>query len=448
VADYRELVDRLLKDAGRRGASGAEVVLVEDESSSVQVRLRDVETVKSAREKRLGLRVFFGPRSANTSTSDLSPASLARLLDDTVAMARSVAEDPESGLPEAGSFSAELPDLALWDGEAGRLSMPERIRLAQAAEAAALDRDPRITNSEGAEFDQHEARVLLANTHGFAGEYRASRVGLAVTPVAEQDGAKQRDGWSAVERALGGLPPAEEIGRVAAERTLRRLGSRKVATQEVPVVFEPETAVSLLRTLCSAASGSALYRSASCLLGKLAQRVAAPGFTVVDDGRLPGRVGSRPFDGEGLPTRRTVVLEDGVLTSYLLDTYSARKLGLRSTGNASRSLGQPPGVGPTNFHVVPGPHSPAEIIASVRSGLYVTELIGFGVNLVTGDYSRGAAGLWIEDGRLAYPVEEITIAGNLLDMLAGIEMVGSDLTWRGAFAAPTLKLRRMTVAGE
>jgi PmbA protein len=447
VSDYRELANELLKSASRRGASGADVLLVEDESFSVQVRLRDVETVKNAREKRLGLRVCFGPRSASTSTSDLSPASLDRLLDDTVAMAQAVAEDPENGLPDGAAFTADMPDLGTWDGEAGRLSMAERLGLATAAESAALDRDPRITNSEGGEFSQQEASVLLANTHGFVGEYRASRVGLAVTPVAEQDGAKQRDGWSAVERALSRLPSAEVVGRTAAERTLRRLGARKVRTQEAPVVFEPETAVSLLRTLCSAASGSALYRSASFLLGKLSQRVAAPGLTVIDDGRLPGKVGSRPFDGEGLPTRRTVVVEDGILTSYLLDTYSARKLGLRSTGNASRSLGQPPGVGPTNFYAVPGPHSPEEILASVQSGLYVTELIGFGVNLVTGDYSRGAAGIWIENGRLAYPVEEITIAGNLRDMLTGIEMVGSDLTWRGSFAAPTLKIGRMTVAG-
>lgn len=363
-------------------------------------------------------------------------------------MAQVVAEDPASGLPEPSAFSDGCPALQLWDGEAGGLPIPERIGLARAAEAAALDLDPRIVNSEGAEFSQHDASVLLANSHGFVGEYRASRVALSVVPVAEQDGAKQRDGWSEVERRLGALPPPATIGRRAAQRTLRRLGSRKAPTGEVPVVFEPETAVSLLRNLCGAVAGPALYRGASFLQGMLGQRVAAAGVGVVDDGRLPGRLGSRPFDGEGLPTRHTVVIEDGTLRSYLLDTYSARKLGLTSTGNAVRSLGQPPTVSPTNLWMMAGPHPPEEIIGSVARGLYVTEMIGFGVNLVTGDYSRGAAGIWIEDGRLAYPVEEITIAGNLRDMLADIAMVGSDLTWRGSMGAPTLKIGRMMVAGE
>ncbi|RPJ73348.1 MAG: TldD/PmbA family protein [Acidobacteria bacterium] len=325
----------------------------------------------------------------------------------------------------------------------------ERSRpVARAAEAAALDLDPRIVNSEGAEFSQHDASILLGNSHGFLEEYRASRVGLSVVPVAEEGGAKQRDFWSEVERRLGALPPPETVGRRAAERTLRRLGSRKVPTGEVPVVFEPETAVSLLRNIAGAVAGPTLYRGASFLQGMLEQRVAAAGVGVVDDGRLPARVGSRPFDGEGVPTRRTMVIEDGVLRSYLLDTYSARKLGLASTGNAVRSLGQPPTVSPTNLWMTAGPYPPEEILASVGRGLYVTELIGFGVNLVTGDYSRGAAGIWIEDGRLAYPVDEITIAGNLREMLTDIAMIGSDLTWRGSMAAPTVKIGRMMVAGE
>jgi PmbA protein len=251
-----------------------------------------------------------------------------------------------------------------------------------------------------------------------------------------------------VARRLHRLESPEAVGRIAARRTLRRLGARKVATQEVPVVFDPDMAASLLGSLCSAVSGSTIYRGTSFLAGKLGEHVTAPGLSVVDDGRMPGGLGSRPFDGEGLPTRRTVVIQDGVLTSYLLDTYTGRKLGLASTGNASRSLGQRPTVGPTNFHVVPGAHSPEEIIRSVDRGLYVTEMIGFGVNLVTGDYSRGAVGIWIEKGELTHPVEEVTIAGNLKEMLCGIEMIGSDLEWRSPIASPTLKIARMTVAGE
>jgi PmbA protein len=214
------------------------------------------------------------------------------------------------------------------------------------------------------------------------------------------------------------------------------------------VVFDPNMAASLLRTILSAASGSTIYRNASFLTGKVGEQVARSNLSIVDDGRMVGHLGSRPFDGEGLPTRRTVVIQDGVLASYLLDTYTGRKLGLASTGNASRSLGQPPTVSPTNSHVVPGPYTPEEIIRSVDRGLYLTEMIGFGVNLVTGDYSRGAVGLWIEKGEPAYPVEEITIAGNLKNMLQQVEMIGNDLEWRGTIAAPTLKIARMTVAGN
>ena len=446
--DYRELAQNVLGRAKDLGASGAEVVLVEDESFSVSVRLRGVDTVKSAREKRLGLRVFLGQRSATTATSDFSLAALERLLGDTLAMAKATPEDPYGGLPDPQGFATELPDLDLWDAEAAELPVPERIALASRAEAAALAFDPRIDNSEGSEYGHRDAHILFANSHGFSGQYRASSVALSVTPVARDQGGMQRDGWYSAERRLQRLESPEAVGKKAARRTLRRLGARKVATQDVPVVFDPDMAASLLRSLCGAVSGSAIYRGASFLAGQCGQRVASANLTVVDDGRMPGALGSRPFDGEGLPTRRTVVIEKGVLASYLLDTYTGRKLGLASTGNASRSLGQRPTVGPTNFHIVPGGATPEEIIRSVDRGLYVTEMIGFGVNLVNGDYSRGTVGLWIEKGELVYPVEEITIAGNLKAMLHDIEMIGNDLEWRSSIAAPTIKIRRMTVAGN
>jgi PmbA protein len=446
--DYRELAHDLLKRAAGKGATGAEVVLVEDESFSVQVRLRTVDTLQSARQKRLGLRLCFNQRSATTATSDFSSESLQRLLDDTLAMARATAEDPYGGLPEAELFSADIPDLDLWDPEAANLPIQDRIALATAAESAALDFDPRITNSEGGEYGHEDARLIFANSHGFAGEYRGSSVVLSVSPIAGDNSGMQRDGWYSVQRRLENLESPESVGRTAAERALRRLGARKVPTQQVPVVFDPDMAASLLRTICGAVSGSAIYRSASFLTGKLGQQVATTDLTIVDDGRMAGKLGSRPFDGEGLATRRTAIIRDGVLTSYLLDTYTGRKLGMASTGNASRSLGQPPTVAPTNCHIVPGPYSPEQIIRSVDRGLYVTEMIGFGVNLVTGDYSRGAVGIWIENGELTYPVEEITIAGNLNDMLRQVEMIGDDLEWRGSIVAPTLKIARMTVAGN
>ncbi len=446
--DYRQLAHDLLRRAATKGASGAEVIVVGDESFSVQVRMRTVDTLQSAREKRLGLRLCFGQRSATTATSDFSPQSLQRLLDDTVAMAQATAEDPCGGLPEPELFRGDVPDLELWDPEPANLPIQERIAMATAAESAALDFDPRITNSEGGEYSHQDARVVLANSHGFTGEYRGSSVILSASPIAGDNGGMQRDGWYSVQRRLRNLEAPEAIGRTAAQRALRRLGARKVPTQQAPIIFDPDMAASLLRTICGAVSGSAIYRNASFLMGKLGERVAATDLNIVDDGRMTGKLGSRPFDGEGLPTRRTAIIQDGGLRSYLLDTYTGRKLGLASTGNASRSLGQPPTVAPTNCHIVPGPYSPEEIIRSVDRGLYVTEMIGFGVNLVTGDYSRGAVGLWIENGELTYPVEEITIAGNLTDMLQQIEMIGNDLKWRGSIVAPTLKIARMTIAGQ
>jgi PmbA protein len=258
----------------------------------------------------------------------------------------------------------------------------------------------------------------------------------------------ERDYWYTSARHLADLEPPEEIGREAARRAVRRLGGRKGETTEVPVIFDPETAASLIRGMAVAASGPSLYRGTSFLIGQRGQTVASPRVTIVDDPLMPQGLGSRPFDGEGLPSRRTVLVDRGVLASYLLDTYSARRLGLEATGHAAREGGGGVTVGYTNLYLEPGPWAPEEILRSVDRGLYVTELIGFGVNFVTGDYSRGAVGFWIEGGELAYPVEEITIAGNLRQMMQDVEMVGRDLTFRDQTAAPTLKISRLTVAGQ
>jgi PmbA protein len=373
---------------------------------------------------------------------------LGRLVSDTCALAAAVVEDPMSGLPEGDQLAREVPDLDLYDPTA--LDTPSQIELARRAEAAALAADPCVTNSEGAEFNSSAGRIVLGNSLGFLGEYRGTTFSVAVSPVAAapDSGAMQRDSWYAVHRKFARLDSPESVGQEAARRTVRRLGARKVATCKAPVVFDQETAGSLLGNLCSAVSGYALYKGVSFLIGQLGKRLAPETVTIYDDGRLTGGLGSRPFDGEGLTTRKTTVVEHGILTSYLLDTYSGKKLGLASTGNASRGVGESPSVGPTNFYLVPGPHDPAEIIRSVRQGLYVTELIGFGVNMVTGDYSRGAAGFWIENGELAFPVEEITIAGNLKRIFADIEMVGSDLVFRSRIASPTVKIAELTIAGN
>lgn len=445
---YADLAADVLAKAKAGGATEADIVVADGETFSVQVRVGVVDRLTKAREKRLGLRVFVGTRSATTSTSDFSRQSLDRLVAETCTLAKAVVEDPVSGLPEAAHMAKDWPDLDLYDDT--RLDMDVQIDLAKRGEAAAFAADPRVTNSEGAEFDSSSGAVVLANSHGFVGSYKSSSFSLSVSPIATEPGtsAMQRDAWYEVQRKFARLGSAESIGQEAARRAVRRLGARKIATKRVPVVFDQETAGSLLANLCSAVSGYGLYKRASFLLDQLGQRIASDLITIYDDGRMEGGLGSRPFDGEGLPTRKNTIVERGVLKSYLLDTYSGKKLGLPSTGNASRSVGESPSVGPTNFYLVPGTRTAAEIIASVKEGLYVTELIGFGINMVTGDYSRGACGFWIENGELAYPVEEITIAGNLKQMFKDIEVVGSDLVFRGRIASPTLKIAEMMVAGN
>jgi len=445
---FADLAQDMLARAKQRGASEADVIVANGETLSVQVRMDAVDRLTKAREKRLGLRVFFGKRSASASTSDFSKPALEQFVADTCTLAQAVVEDPVSGLPDPAKMTSDHPDLDIYDSTT--LQTEQQIDLAQRGERSALKADPRITNSEGADFDSSSGRMILGTSHGFLGQYSSSSFSLAVSPIASDPdtGAMQRDSWYGVQRKFSKLEQPERIGEEAARRTVRRLGARKVTTCTAPVVFDPEAAGSLLGNLCGAVSGYALYKGASFLTGQLGQPLAPEFVTIYDDGRMPGGLGSRPFDGEGLPTRKNVVVDRGVLANYLLDTYSAKKLSLTSTGNASRSVGESPSVGPTNFYLAPGTATPQQIVESVKHGLYVTDLIGFGINMVTGDYSRGASGFWIENGELAYPVEEITIAGNLKRMFAGIEMIGNDLVFRGRIASPTIKLAEMTIAGQ
>jgi PmbA protein len=442
----QDLLADLLEQATRKGATAADAFVVEDQSFSAQVRLGQVDTVKHAREQHMALRVFVGKSVAAASTSDLSREAMSRLVDEAVSLARVTSPDELAGLPDADLLARQIPDLDLRDPHGHDLPPEEKIELARRCEAAALAADPRITNSEGGDFGDRRARYAYATSHGFSGEYQTSSFSLAVSPVATRDGEMQRDSWYHVTRRRSRLDDPEEIGRIAARRAVRRLGARRVKTAEVPVVFDPEMAASLVRHIAGAASGPALYRRASFLVGKLGERIAAPSVTIVDDGTIPGALGSRPFDGEGLPVTPTVLVDRGVLRSYLLDTYSGRKLGLPSTHHGARD-GSGVSVSTTNLYLAAGDRDPGDLIRSVKNGLYVTELIGFGVNGVTGDYSRGAVGMWIENGELAYPVEEITVAGNLLDMLNAVEGVGNDLVFRDRTSAPTLLIGRMTVAG-
>lgn len=441
------LLEELLSRAKARGATEADAFLIQEQHATVQVRLGQPEAVTHAREQRLSLRVFLGKAAAAASTSDLSRGSLERLVDEATTLARLTAADPLAGLPDPGEMATLIPDLDLYDPVGHAIALEEKLSLAKRAEAAAFEADPRITNSEGTEAFDRQAEYAYATSQGFAGTYRTSSFSLTVSPVAAANGEMQRESWYTLARKRERLDPPEEVGRIAARRALRRLGARKMKTTEVPVIFDSETAASLVRAIAAAASGPTLYRGASFLLNRLGKRIASSAVSIVDDGTLPGALGSRPFDGEGLAIRRTVLVNEGLLESYLLDTYSGRKLGLPSTHHAARD-GSGVSVATTNLSLAPGTASPEELIASVKSGLYVTELIGFGVNMVTGDYSRGAVGLWIENGQLAYPVEEVTVAGNLLEMFQAIEGVGNDLALRNRTSAPTVLVARMVVAGE
>jgi PmbA protein len=442
-----DLAVEILDYARHCGADAGDVIIATGESFSASVRLGAVEKVLNSYEKRMGIRLFTGKSSAITSTANFSREAVHSLIEETVALARATAADEFSGLPMAEELAPDRPDLDLADTSV-TLTPENKIALAREAEAAALQFDSRITNSEGADFSNSFREIVYANTLGFAGQYYTTTYSLSAVPVASQNGSMQRDYWYSSNRKFHRLEAASALGQKAAERTLRRLGAKRVKTQEAPVIFDPDMAASLLRHLTAAISGPSLYRKTSFLLDKLGQKIAAPGVWIDDDARIPAALGSKPFDGEGLPTRRIPIVEDGILSSYLLDTYSARKLGMRSTGSASRSFTDAPAAGPTNLFLRAGTTPPEEIIRSVRSGLYVTELSGFGINPVTGDYSRGAVGLWIENGEFAYPVEEITIASNLLDMFQNIEVIGNDLELRSTIAAPTLKITNMTIAGE
>jgi PmbA protein len=451
--DLASLAADVVARAVKAGASDAEAVAREGDEFSVNVRLGEVETLKESGSRALGLRVFQGKRSASTSTSDLTPEGIRLLVDGALALVKVTEEDPLNGLPEREEFGSIQEDQHLFFEDVYSLPGPERIEWARRAEAAALAADPRITNSDGGSFDAATGRKVLANSRGFVGSYRTSYAGVSAAPLAvDVNGSMQRDGWWSSARSFALLESPEAVGAEAARRTVRRLGARRVPTQKAPIVFAPEVARSLIGSLFEAASGDSIWRHASFLAGKLGEEIAASALTLIDDNTmmLPsgvGGFGTSPFDGEGLPSRRTVVVEKGVLQNYLLNTYTARKLGMKSTHNASRGLAGTPGIGCGNLYLEPGTLTPEEIIGDIPAGLYVTSLMGFGTNIVTGDYSRGATGLWIENGVLTHAVEEITIAGNLGEMLRNVTAIGNDLKFRGAVASPTLRIDGMTIAG-
>ncbi len=447
--DLRSLPHDVVRRAMQSGASAAECVVREGDEFSTVVRLGQVETLKESGSKSIGVRVFFGQRAANTYSSDFSAEGIDRMLKSAIELAKITSEDPFAGIPEASQLGQLTGPLDLYHEDVYSLPGPERIDYARRAEKAALDFDPRLKNSDGASFDAATGRKILANSHGFVGESRASYCSVSAVPIAQDDqGNMQRDYWYAVSRSLAKLEAAEDVGKEAARRTIRRLGARKVKTAHVPIVFDPMVSRSIIEHIFEGINGDSVYRGASFLAGKLGEQIASSNVTVIDDGTMPGGFGTSPFDGEGIPKRRTVVIENGILKSYLLNTYTAKKLKLQTTANASRGLAGTPGIAPGNYFLQPGKKTPQQIIGEIKDGLYVTEFLGHGANLVTGDYSRGASGLWIVNGELAFPVEEITVAGNLKDMFKNISEIANDLEFRGSVASPTIRVDGLTVGGE
>jgi len=443
----QEWAEEMLSYARTAGADAAEVLVRDGSELEVKVRLGEPELVKDAGSRALGLRVLRDRRVAVACTSDFAPAAMRQFARDSVDLCSLAEPDPLADLPERHEMARTVPDLDLWDEAAPSLDAAQAMRLARQAEQAALQFDRRVTNSEGAICSRVMGATAFASSAGFSGGYRGTSLSLVVAPVCDDADGKKRNGhyWTAA-RFRSGLLDAEAVGLEAARRTLAKLGSRKMATCRVPAVFAPEAARSLLGQLAGVVSGGAVWRKSSYLAAREGTAVASPLVTVVDDPLRPRAPGSRPFDGEGLAARPNLVVSEGVLRTFLCDVYSARKLGRGSTGSAGRGLGGGPHVSTSNFVLLAGKTAPAEL-ERLPQGLYVTDLMGFGFNPVTGDWSQGANGFWIENGSRTHPVSEITIAIDFDDLWKGIDGVGNDLDTRGSVQSPTLRVSRVTVAG-
>jgi PmbA protein len=438
-----DLLQDLLARAKKAGADAADAVLFEGVSLSHARRLGRTEKLERSESRDLGLRVLVGKRQAIVSSSDRSPTMLAELVERTLAMAKAVPEDPFCGLADPVQIAHDWPQLDMLDPE--EPNAEALIERARAAEEAALAVKG-ISNSEGAEAGWGRSRVALVASNGFAGAYAGSHHGVGVAVIGGSGQGMERDYDFASAVYAADLRDPAAVGKSAGERTVRRLGARKMATCRCPVVFDPRVARSFLSHLLGAISGPAIARGTSFLKDKLAQRIFPAAITITEDPHRRRGHRSRPFDAEGLPSRRRALIENGVLTTWLLDLRSARQLGMQSTGHAARGTASPPSPAASNIWIEPGPLGPSELMADIKEGFYVTELMGMGVNGITGDYSRGAAGLWIENGELAFPVGEMTVAGNLNDMFARIA-VANDLEFRVGADSPTLRIDDLTVAG-
>jgi PmbA protein len=436
-SDLESLVGRVLQEAHSQGASQAEAGISIESGLNLSVRMGEVETLEYQRDRGLGITVYFGQRKGSASTSDLSAAAIAEAVRAAASIARYTAEDACAGLADAALMAKDLPDLDLCHPWA--LEPDAAIELAQRCETAARDFDPRITNSEGASVSSHQGLRVYGNTHGFIGGYESTSHSLSCSVIGSERDSMQRDYWYSTARDATALESAEAVGRRAAERTVARLGARKLATRKSPILFVPEMARGFLGHFLGAMRGGAQYRQASFLLDGAGQQVFPEFVQLSERPHLRGALASAAFDNEGVVTQDREIVDHGVASTYLLDSYSARKLGLQTTGHAG---------GIRNLIVRPGELDYTGLLKQMDTGLVVTELIGQGVNGVTGDYSRGAAGFWVERGEIVYPVEEITIAGNLRDMYRNVIAVGNDVDLRGGIRTGSILVSEMTIAGD
>ncbi|MGH8399475.1 MAG: metalloprotease PmbA [Gammaproteobacteria bacterium] len=436
-SDLESLVERVLQEARSQGATQAETGISIESGLNLTVRMGEVETLEYQRDRGMGITVYFGQRKGSASTSDLSSGAIADAVRAAASIARYTAEDDCAGLADAGLMAKDMPDLDLCHPWA--LEPDAAITLAKRCEAAARDFDPRISNSEGASVSSHRGLRVYANTHGFVGGYESTSHSLSCSVIGSEADSMQRDYWYSTARDATELEAAEAVGRRAAERTVARLGARKLGTRKAPVLFVPEMARGFLGHFLGAMRGGSQYRQASFLLDGIGQQVFPEFVQLSERPHLRGALASAAFDNEGVATHDREIVDRGVAATYLLDSYSARKLGLQTTGHAG---------GIRNLIVKPGALDLAGLLKQMDTGLVVAELIGQGVNGVTGDYSRGAAGFWVEHGEIKYPVEEITIAGNLKDMYRNIVAVGNDVDLRGSIRTGSILVGEMTVAGE
>ena len=436
-APLLEAVQAALAEASRRGASAAEAAASLGQGLSVNVRMGELETVEHTRDHSLVVSVYFGERTGSASTSDYAPGAVRETVLAACSIARHTQEDPCHGLADPEHLASDPVDLDLY--HPWHPSVGEATDMALVCEDKALSADARIDNSEGASVDAHEGCEVYGNTHGFIGYTRKSRQGISCSVIGTENGAMQRDYWYSAARRFGELDSAAEVGEQAAARTLRRLGSRRIPTCQVPVIYEAPVASSLLSHFIGAVSGGALYRKTTFLLDHLGKQIFPEFVRIHEQPLLIGAMGSASFDNEGVATAPRDIVRDGVLRSYVLGSYSARRLGMETTGNAG---------GVHNLTIDPGEQDLDSLIKGVEKGLLVTELIGFGVNTVTGDYSRGVSGLWIENGEIVYPVEEVTVAGNLKDIFSNIVAVGNDVDPRRNIRCGSIRVDGLTIAGE